>query len=181
MKLEFSQPSFEKSLKYQISRKYVHCEPSCSMWTDRRTVMTKLIVASRYFVEAPNERKLNKCKTQERTAANSPECRFSRSTFRSAGETPARWLVKPSSLACIILILGTRTQAIRGTHVSFGEHLPAVVSSRWPNQSYVRLLIIIGFRFARVIKLPLSDTRSQTSAVCCVQRWHKQLRMNFDL
>jgi hypothetical protein len=67
--------------------------------------------------------------------------------------------MKPSSLACGILTFGTRTQAIRAMHVSFGEHLPAVVSSRWPNHSYVRALIIIGFRFGRLITSPLSDTR----------------------
>jgi len=39
--------------KYQISWKSIQWEPSCSMRTDRRTDMTKLILASRNFVRAP--------------------------------------------------------------------------------------------------------------------------------
>jgi len=132
------------------------------MRTDRRTVMTKLLDAFHNFAEAPNKRKLKKCTTKERATAKNPKCRFSLSTFCSVDETPARRLVKPSSLARIILIFGTRTQAIRAIHVSFGEHLPAVVSSRWPNHSYVRLLIIIGFRFGTVIMSPSSDIGHRT-------------------
>ena len=37
------------------------------MWTDRRTVMTKLIVAFRNYAKAPNKWKLKKCTTMERT------------------------------------------------------------------------------------------------------------------
>jgi len=46
MKLEFSQQFFEKYSKVQY-------EPSCSMWADGRTDMTKLIVAFRNFANAP--------------------------------------------------------------------------------------------------------------------------------
>jgi hypothetical protein len=44
---------FSKILKYQLSWKSVQWEPSCSMRTDRRTDLTKLIVAFRSFVNAP--------------------------------------------------------------------------------------------------------------------------------
>jgi hypothetical protein len=44
---------FHKILKYKISWKSFQWEPSCSMWTDRRTDMTKLIVAFRNFANAP--------------------------------------------------------------------------------------------------------------------------------
>jgi hypothetical protein len=45
--------NFSKNLKYQISWKSVKWEPSCFMRTDRRTDMTKLIVAFRNFANAP--------------------------------------------------------------------------------------------------------------------------------
>jgi hypothetical protein len=45
---------FRKVLKYQISRKSVQWEQSCSMRPDRRTDMTKLIVAFRTFANASN-------------------------------------------------------------------------------------------------------------------------------
>ena len=44
---------FGKILKYQISWKFVHGELSCCMRTDRRTDMTKLIVAFYNFANAP--------------------------------------------------------------------------------------------------------------------------------
>ena len=44
---------FLKILKCQISWKSIQWEPSCSMRTDRRTDMTKLIVLFRNFVNAP--------------------------------------------------------------------------------------------------------------------------------
>jgi hypothetical protein len=44
---------FRKFLKYQISWKSFQWEPSCSMWTDRRADMMKLIVAFRNFAKAP--------------------------------------------------------------------------------------------------------------------------------
>ena len=163
-KLEFSQPNKNPQISNFV--KILDCEPSCFMWTNRRTVMTKLIDALRNFAKAPNKRKLKKCTTKERTITKSPECWFSRWTFCPVDETPTRRFVKPSSLAPVILIFGIRTQAIRAMHVPFGEHLPAVVSSRWPNHSYVRLLRIIGFRFGRVIMQPVTD-------LCCVLRSEK--------
>jgi len=44
---------FRKILKYQIWWKPVQRKPSCSMWADGRTDMTKLIVAFRNFANAP--------------------------------------------------------------------------------------------------------------------------------
>jgi hypothetical protein len=43
---------FRKIFKYQISWKSVHWQPSCSMRMDRRTDMSKLIVAFRKFAKA---------------------------------------------------------------------------------------------------------------------------------
>jgi hypothetical protein len=40
-------------LNYQISRKSVQWELSCSIWTDGRTDMTELIDAYRKFPNAP--------------------------------------------------------------------------------------------------------------------------------
>ena len=42
-----------KILKYQNSRKSIYWEPSCSIRTEGRTDMTKLIVASPSFANAP--------------------------------------------------------------------------------------------------------------------------------
>jgi len=53
MKLEFSRQIFGKILKHQISWKSVQLEPSCSMRTDGRTDMTKLIVAFRNCASVP--------------------------------------------------------------------------------------------------------------------------------
>jgi hypothetical protein len=53
IKFEFFSTDFRKSLKYQVSSKSVHWEPSFSMRTDRRTNMTKLIVAFRNLANAP--------------------------------------------------------------------------------------------------------------------------------
>jgi hypothetical protein len=64
------------------------------------------------------------------------------------------------------------TQPITAMCVSFGGHLPAVVSSRWPNHSCVRLLIIIGFQFEMTIISPLGVTRLQVIAVCYVPIRH---------
>ena len=45
---------FRKTLKYQIPRKFVRWEQSCSMWTtDGRTDMTMLLIAFRNFANAP--------------------------------------------------------------------------------------------------------------------------------
>jgi hypothetical protein len=49
MKLEVSGQIFEKIFKYQISRQSNQWELSCSMRTDGRTDMTKVIVALRNF------------------------------------------------------------------------------------------------------------------------------------
>jgi hypothetical protein len=46
---------FWKILKYQISLKSVQWESICSMWTDGRTDMTKLIVDFRNFAKAPKK------------------------------------------------------------------------------------------------------------------------------
>ena len=53
MKLKFSRQIFRKILKYQISWKFVQRDASCSMRTDWRTDMKKLIVAFRNFANAP--------------------------------------------------------------------------------------------------------------------------------
>jgi len=45
-----------KTLKYNISRKSVQWEPSCSIRTDGRTDMTQLIVAFRGFANAPKQK-----------------------------------------------------------------------------------------------------------------------------
>jgi hypothetical protein len=47
-----SSTDFRKILKYQISRKSVPWKPSCSVRTDGRIVMTKLMVVFRNFVKA---------------------------------------------------------------------------------------------------------------------------------
>jgi hypothetical protein len=60
MKIEFWGQVFEKYLKCKISGKSVHWEPSYSMWTDRRTDMTKLVVAFRSFVKAPKRNLIQK-------------------------------------------------------------------------------------------------------------------------
>ena len=44
---------FRKVHKYQMSWKFFVLEPSCSMRTDRRTDVTKLIVAFRHCAKAP--------------------------------------------------------------------------------------------------------------------------------
>jgi hypothetical protein len=46
---------FRKILKYQISWKSVQWKPSCSMGTDERTDMTKLIFAFRNSAKAPKK------------------------------------------------------------------------------------------------------------------------------
>ena len=46
---------FREIFNYQILWKSVEWEPSCSVRTDRRTDMTKLIVAFRNFVKAPKK------------------------------------------------------------------------------------------------------------------------------
>jgi hypothetical protein len=60
MKIELSEQSSEKILRYQISLESVQWGPSCSMrmyrQTDRQTDMTKLIVAFRNFTKAPKIR-----------------------------------------------------------------------------------------------------------------------------
>jgi hypothetical protein len=56
MKLEFSRHTLKKLLRRQILCKYDQWEPSCSMRTDTRTDTTKLIVAYRYFANAPKSR-----------------------------------------------------------------------------------------------------------------------------
>jgi hypothetical protein len=44
-----------EKLKYQLLSKSVQWEPSCSMWADRQTDMTKLIVAFRNFANPPKK------------------------------------------------------------------------------------------------------------------------------
>jgi len=50
--------SFSKNT--QISWKSFYWEPSCSMWTDGRTYMTKLIVAFDNFANEPNYNKIRR-------------------------------------------------------------------------------------------------------------------------
>jgi len=44
---------FRNVIRYQIEVKSVQWRSSCIMWTDRRTDMTKLMVAFRNFANAP--------------------------------------------------------------------------------------------------------------------------------
>jgi hypothetical protein len=44
---------FLKILKYKISWKSVQWEPSCSVWMDRKTAITKLIVTFHNYVYTP--------------------------------------------------------------------------------------------------------------------------------
>jgi len=54
MQLAFPRQIFEKLLHYQIWRKSVRREPSCSMRKDRRKDVTKLTVDfSQFFANAP--------------------------------------------------------------------------------------------------------------------------------
>jgi hypothetical protein len=57
MKLKFLAAEFRKVKKYQISRKSVRWEQSCSMWKERRaygqTDMTKLMVAFNNVAKPP--------------------------------------------------------------------------------------------------------------------------------
>jgi hypothetical protein len=55
MKLKFSRNILKKYSKYQVSWKSFRWEPSCYMRTDRRTDMTKLIVALRSFAKGPEK------------------------------------------------------------------------------------------------------------------------------
>jgi len=51
---------FRKIIKYQISRKCIQWEPSCSMRTGRRSDTTKLILRFRYFAKAPISQHITK-------------------------------------------------------------------------------------------------------------------------
>jgi len=51
---------FRKIFKYEISWKSVHCEPSCSMRTERWIDLTKLIVAFCNFANALNKKEGNR-------------------------------------------------------------------------------------------------------------------------
>jgi hypothetical protein len=53
MKLAFSRLSCEKSSNTKFHENASSWKPSCSMRTDKRTDMTKLIVAFRNFAKAP--------------------------------------------------------------------------------------------------------------------------------
>jgi len=44
---------FRKIFKYKISSKSVQRQPICSMWTDRPTGITKIMVTFRNFAKAP--------------------------------------------------------------------------------------------------------------------------------
>ena len=51
----FFSMELRKTLKHNMSRKSVHWESFCSLWTDGQTGMTKLIVAFRNFAKVPNK------------------------------------------------------------------------------------------------------------------------------
>jgi len=57
MKFEVSRHFFRKVIKYKISLISIKWEPSCSMRTDGRTDMTKLIVVFRNFAKVPEDGK----------------------------------------------------------------------------------------------------------------------------
>jgi hypothetical protein len=63
---------FRKILKFQISWKSVQWEPSCSLRPDRRTDMTKLIVAFRNSANAPKNWIANLLRRCQPEAGTSP-------------------------------------------------------------------------------------------------------------
>ena len=101
-----SRQSFEKKLKYQISWKSVHWEPSCAMrQTDRRTATTKLIVAFRTFANAS----IVYLNTNQQGSVPDNRCRFRWLINTQQKHEPERvqdWLsLCPSSLHTSITVL----------------------------------------------------------------------------
>jgi hypothetical protein len=77
---------FQKIIKYQISWNSSQSETSCSVRTDRRTDMTKLIVAFRNFANAPKNGYLN-------GGANKEHAR--------EGTCGGGWTMRPLSMAAV--------------------------------------------------------------------------------
>ena len=86
IKLEFSRQIFQKKiLKYEISWKSFQLEQSCSMRTDRRTDMTKRIVAFRNFANAKTFQKNEEACLKNSRIVNQPntDARFCKSSSSS--------------------------------------------------------------------------------------------------
>jgi hypothetical protein len=91
---------FRKILKYQISGKSMHWELSCSMRTDGRTDVTKLIVAFRNFENAPkNASRLRKtqslkalvCSGRLKNRVSDLHARRSNTSFKRNERIPTLW------------------------------------------------------------------------------------------
>ena len=117
MKFELSRQVFEKKKmqKYQTSIKSVQWEPSCSMWTDRQTEMSKPIIAIRYFANATK---------------NDTVC--ARHNFAGNERTTIRLTLQLCSLRVCILILLTihKHKITQDIHTKFTDKSDIIVGSR---------------------------------------------------
>ena len=81
---------FRKMLEYQISWNSVRWEPSCSVRTDGRTDMTKLIVAFHDFANAPKNRSQNTLRIRcQLLHVSEPRCHHQGVFQRHVGVGPA--------------------------------------------------------------------------------------------